>query len=141
MPRTPLPKAAELESAFRRHLSRRDLKDIIAKPRVRELVISFEGTAKFPGRPSLQDIEKNDSLLRAVLETFPCQIPGIVVLSDAITLLDLYYSGDIIQYDSEQDPGFQANGYHEAVMRQVALLKNLVQRLRRLLRRSRKSRC
>ena len=139
MPRQPLAKAAELEIAFRRHLSSKEARAITARPRLRDLVVAIEGTNTFPGKPSKSDLEKNESVLRSIVEVYPDKIPGIQVLCEAVTRLDVYFSGDVIQYDGPKH-GFQGDGYMEAVMQQACLLKLLVQRLRRLFRRSTMSR-
>ena len=138
MPRKTLAQAAELEIAWRRHLSRHDVRSMCTKPQKRELLVPIVGTLKYPGRPSLADMANNSSLLRGICEVFPDRTPGIQVIADAVGLLDLYYQGEILQCPG--GPGFAYDGYKEACVGQAAILKTLVQRLRRLFRRSEKSR-
>ena len=87
MPRQPPAKAVELEIAFRRHLSRKEARAITSRPRLRDFVVAVEGTGKFRGKPSKSDVERNGSVLRAVVEVYPDKIPGIEVLCEAIMLL------------------------------------------------------
>lgn len=134
----PLAKAAELEISWRRHISRRDLRGICATPRVRELILPLEGTIKYPGRPSQSDLLRNSGLMRGICETFPDRIPGIQVLADAISLLDTFCEGKVLQCPG--GAGYATDAHKEACFDQAARLKTMIQRLRRLFRRSSRSR-
>ena len=94
------------------------------------------GTVDFPGKPSRQDLERNKNILRAVCEIYPDRIPSSAVIASAVALLDTYFEGALIG-----DPaGFQKHGKLEVAMQIAFEIKTLVQRLRRLFRRSRNSR-
>ncbi len=131
-------KAAQLEAALRRHLSRKELRAITTKPQLRPLIHPITGTRKYPGRPCYKDLEANKSVLRAVVEVYPDRIPSAFIVASAIRKLDEFYSGDVIQYEGHG--GFVADGYLEASVSIAALVKTLVQRLRRLFRPSSRSR-
>jgi len=131
-------KAAELEAALRRHLSSRDKASITSRPQGRPLIIPIRGTRQFPGRPCFLDLEANHRALRAVIEVFPDRVPSVYLVAMAVRMLDKYFSGDIIQHDGQG--GYMANGYIEASVAIAATIKILVQRLRRLFRRSSRSR-
>ena len=128
--------AAEFEAALRRHLSRRELRDITRKPQIRPLVIPFSGTKRYPGRPCFKDLEANEHILRAVVEVWPDRIPSVYVVAQGVRRLDEYYQGDVLQYESESG-GFAENGSMECSVSVAACIKVLVQRLRRLFRRCR----
>ena len=129
--------AATLEAAIRRHLSHSEWRKITSTPRTRELLVPIHGTRKFPGRPCVADLEANGPLLRAVVESFPDRIPGIDVIALAVRMLDDFHSGNVLQFSGQ---GFVANGLIEASVDIAAVVKHLTQRLRRLFRRSAKSR-
>ena len=126
---------SEFEAALRRHLSRRELRDITTKPQIRPLVIPFSGTKRYPGRPCFKDLEANEHILRAVVEVWPDRIPSVYVVASGVERLDEYYQGDVLQYESESG-GFAENGFMECSVSVAACIKVLVQRLRRLFRRS-----
>ncbi len=134
-------KASQLEAALRRHLSSRELRHIRARPQVRPLLIPIIGTRSYPGRPCYADLESNRTRLRTIVEVWPDRIPGVYILAEAVRLLDKCYDGDILQFEApEGNGGFVGEAYIEASVDVAAVLKTLVQRLRRLFRRSTKSR-
>ena len=91
----------------------------------------------------MADLESNRGLVRALLEVFPDRVPPGPILQRAVRLADAFHSGFVIQLPPESDSNTdEENEYlKDALVKRYAIIMNiLVQYMRRLFRRSAKSR-
>jgi hypothetical protein len=128
---------ARLESSIRRNIPSHVWKDILRKPRqLRGLVVPFKGSKKLKHKPCLEDIVANKDLLRGVLEVFPSKIPGAHLIAESLSMIDSYHNGDVMRHPDPADK----QSCNDALLTIAYSIKVLVQRLRRLFRRSSRSR-
>ena len=121
-----LGQAAFLEAALRRLVPGNAWARATHDPPLAEL---FELRGK--GKVSKEDIIENKHVLRALLETFPDRVPECQAVAKGLLLVDKYFSYELFR-DSDK---------HNQALTLAFRCKLLVGAIRRLFRRSRKSRC
>ena len=118
-------RAAFWEAALRRLAPRNVWDRVLCEPPVRKLVEDL------PGKISQKEIRANFHVLLAALETFPDRVPSAFVLQKGLLMANDYFSKNMFQ---SADP-------EEEALRIAYSIKLLIGALRRLFRRSSKSRC